>query len=327
MEMCRYSALAVVTLALAPVSFADVAGQDVGTPDVELVARSILQDLEVLRWQMGRPIETRDPIPVTDVAIRENFAQAMTLWRKVNQLGVELVGGGESPPVVMLVRGAVYGPAHVLLVLTGIRSRLEEVREGVGVVGAAPIAEAFSAPTPNPDATPSDVFRDIVQANRQANRMLEREFQPGDVYQQVQQAVFYASAILTAVDDEVAFPTVPAYEPGHTPIHVHAQLMVAFDRLSAAFDELGLDMLRWSAEAYSPDEPPTPSDVFDLATLLLSELEYLHAQVPGAPVPLQAAHPGRRWPSNVYQQAGVLTQQTTRILVQATQNPAFTEGR
>jgi len=67
--------------------------------------------------------------------------------------------------------------------------------------------------------------------------------------------------------------------------------------------------------------------LFDLATLLLSELEYLHARVPGASVPLQAAHPGRRWPSNVYQQAGVLTQQSTRILVQATQDPTVLGGR
>ena len=157
--------------------------------------------------------------------------------------------------------------------------------------------------------------------------MLEVQSQPGDVYQQVQQAVFYASAILTAVDDATPFPVVPAYEPGMTPTHVHAALMVSFDRLSAAFDALGLDMLHWSSEAYSPDEPPSPSDVFDLATLLLSELEYLHARVPGAPVPLQAAHPGRRWPSNVYQQAGVLTQQSTRLLVQATQNPTTLGGR
>lgn len=98
-------------------------------------------------------------------------------------------------------------------------------------------------------------------------------------------------------------------------------------RLSAAFDVLGLDMLSWSAEAYTPEEPPTPSDVLDLATLLLSELGYLHARIAGAPVPLQASHPGRRWPSNVYQQAGVLTQQATRILVQSTENPAFFQAR
>lgn len=107
------------------------------------------------------------PVVVTRAArkVEYHFLQSMTLWRKVNQLGVELVGGGESPPVVLLPRGAEYGPPQVYAVLPSVRDRLEEVREGVGVVGAAPILEPFSAPASNPGATPSDVFRAIVHAN------------------------------------------------------------------------------------------------------------------------------------------------------------------
>lgn len=319
--------LEVLTLATLVAGAAPLGAQEVTTPDVHLTARQVLDELEQIRWFMGRQQEMRDPIPVRDVDIRENFRQAMTLWQKVNQLGVELVGGGESPPIVQLRRGEAYGPPQVQVVLTSVLARLAEVRDGVGVVSAlSTVAEQPMAATEmevDRGATPTDVFRTIVQANRQANRMLERGVQPGDVFQQVQQSVFYASEILAAMDDPAPLPAVPEYEPGLTPGHVYGRLLTIFDRLAAAFEEADLDMLSWAGGAYAPDPSLTPSDVFDIATLLLSELEYLHGLTPGARAPLQAQHPGHRWPSDVYQQAGILAEQAARIRANVGRNPTF----
>lgn len=292
-----------------------------GTPEVHLLARTIQEEIEVLRWHMGRPSETRDPIPLTDVSIRENFRQAMTLWQKVNQLGVELVGGGESPPLVRAPAGQNYGPSEVHTVLSSVLARLQEIRDGVGIVGVTAMVGSATVPAIEPSSTPSDVFQVVVQSNRQVNRMLERDSQPGDVYQQVQQAVFYASEILAAVGDDSPLPSPPEYEAGVTPPHVYGRLLQVFDRLAAAFDTLHLDMVGWSGGAYTIDPSLTPGDVYDLATLLLAELEYMHAMVPGARMPLIAPHPGRRWPSDVYQQAGILTEQSARLMAQARANP------
>ena len=151
-----------------------LSAQDIGPPDVDLLIRSIAQELEVLRWHMGRPPELRAPIPVQDVAIRENFRQAMTLWQKVNQLGIEMVGGGEAPPVVRPPRDGSYGPEHVHAVLTGAMDRLQEIREGVGIVGAVGTLEPAIALQVDPSATPSHVFQAIVQGNRQLNQMMEQ---------------------------------------------------------------------------------------------------------------------------------------------------------
>ncbi len=298
----------------------------VETPDVDLLARTIQEEIEAIRWHMGRPPEPRPPVAVRGVAIRENFRQAMTLWRKVNQLGIEVVGGGESPPLVTLPRGAEYGPAEVHLVLTSVLARLGEIREGAEIVGAAPIERAAAPLQRDPASTPSDVFRVIVQSNRQVNRMLERQFQPGDVYQQVQQAIFYAAEILSAVGDSNPIPGAPAYEAGVMPGHVYGRLLLVFDRLAAGFQSLGARMVDWPETAYTVDESLTPSDVFDLATLLLSELEYLHSRTPGARAPLQVAHPGLRWPSDVYQQAGILTDQASRIMSIARSSPELFRG-
>ena len=303
------------------------AQEPVGTPDVHLVARTIQEGVELLRWQMGRPSEIRDPSPVAGVSIRENFRQSMALWEKVNQLGIELVGGGESPPLVRAPEGQNYGPAEVHLVLTSVLERLQEIHDGVGIVGASSMVGTAAVPEIDPDATPSDVFQVVVQSNRQVNRMLEREAQPGDVYRNVQQAVFYASEILAAVGDPSPMPSAPEYEAGLQPAHVYGRLLQVFDRTAAAFDAVGLTMVEWSGGAYEIDPSLTPGDVYDLTTLLLAELEYMHAMVPGARTPMLAPHPGRRWPSDVYQQAGILTEQTARLMAQARANPSMVVAR
>lgn len=314
--------LAALSAMLAPPAGASLgAQQPFTTSDVHHLARTIQEEIELIRWHMGRPVEARDPIPVSNVAIRENFRQAMTLWRKVNQLAEELVGGGEPPPAVRVPEAGEYGPEHVHVVLSSTLDRLQEIKDGVGVVRPEGIGEVPAEIEPDPSATPSDVFQSIVQSNRQVNRMLERDFQPGDVYQQVQQGIFYASEILVAMDDESPFPSAPEYRPGLRPEHVAERLLLVFGRLSVAFEELGLQIVSWSEGAHQPAESISSSDVFDLATLLLSELEYLHSRVPGARAPIRAAHPGLRWPSDVYQVAGVLAEQASRLMYQAKENP------
>lgn len=298
----------------------DTVQEPITTVTVDQLARTIRAEIEVIRWNMGRPIEVRSPIPVRDVTIRENFRQALTLWQKVNELAVDLVGGGEAPPVVPPPPEGEYGPPEVHRVLTSVLDRLQEIKDGTAIVSQAGLGREAPAVRPNPAAQPTDVFRSIVQSNRQVNRMLERAAQPSDVYRQVQQAVFYASEVLAAQGDENPYPSPPAFEPGLRPGDVYGRLLQVFDRLSASFDALGLDMVTWAGGIYEVDTSLSPGDVFDLATLLLSEVEYLHSRTPGARAPIQAVDPGLRWPSDVYQQAGILNEQAARILMQARKN-------
>ena len=245
----------------------------------------------------------------------------MTLFQKVNQLGVELVGGGEPAPVVRAPESRSYGPPEVYEVLLSVLDRLGEIREGAGIVGGSGIVGAAPTIDIDPSADPSDVFRVIVQNNRQVNRMLEREAQPGDVYQRVQQSIFYAAEILVALGDPNPMPSAPESQPGALPGNVYGRLLVVFDRLEVAFEALDLQMVDWAGGVYVVDESLTPSDVFDIGTLLLSELEYLHSLVEGARSPIRAGHPGRRWPSDVHQQAGILGDQASRIMAHARENP------
>ena len=314
-----------VSAVLASFAPAMVVGQRPTTSDVDFTARLILAQLDEIGWYMGRTVDEAATVSIDDVSVHESFAQARSLWRKVNQLGVELVGGGESPPIITLPRGMEYGPPQVQLVLESVLDRLAEVREGVGVVGAVGALDEAPVSTTeiekNDRATATDVFRTVVRANRLADGLLERGAQSGDVFQQVQQAAFFASEILTALDDPTPLPAAPEYEAGVTSGEVCDRLMLAFGELSEVFEIADLDIMRWSFDGSLASV--TPGDAYLVATQLVAELEYLSERIPGARAPMRVEHPGQRWPSDVYQQASVVADQLSRIRHHATENPDF----
>ena len=49
-----------------------------------------------------------------------------------------------------------------------------------------------------------------------------------------------------------------------------------------------------------------PSDVYDISSLLVAELAFLHQQAGTLDAPRPAYYPGRKFPSDVYQRAGQL---------------------
>ena len=56
-----------------------------------------------------------------------------------------------------------------------------------------------------------------------------------------------------------------------------------------------------------------PSDVYDMATLLVSDLAFIHAKIPNFETPEPIPYPGRTFPSHTYQQAGVLHAQLVEL--------------
>ena len=58
----------------------------------------------------------------------------------------------------------------------------------------------------------------------------------------------------------------------------------------------------------------TPSDVYDIASLLVSELAYVDRVLNGSPPERKAWYPGRKVPSDVFQRVGILETQLVQIV-------------
>jgi hypothetical protein len=175
---------------------------------------------------------------------------------------------------------------------------VERLRRVKGVLGSF---EQSRERAREPAKTHSDVFRSIVQANRQVNLLLNQQYAPSDVFQQVTLAVGYAAQLRTQFPG-TRMPEAPAFERRKRPADVYHRLIECFARVRAVMQYSGLNALTLDRHP----ETVTPSDVYDIASLIVSELSFLHSQLDGVLAPPDAYYPGRKFPADVYQRAELL---------------------
>ncbi len=288
----------------APVSAQTPPGRaDVTPTDVFSEVSAVAHDIEQIRFYMGRPRNGQEAIAVTGVAPREVIYQAATLCEKTNRLSQELIREiGENP----VVPDTDVIPADVLSMIELAHDRVHRIADGLGL-------ELTQAPaTSAGEKTPTDVYRAVVQLNRQINILLERRFSPADVYQQVSLAIAHAANVRGRWPGQ-RIPPEPAWELGRRPPEVYRRLLGCFEmvrRVAAADD---LQVLELSVSEGSIAEA-TPSDVYDIASLLVSELAYVDRVLNGSPPERKSWYPGSKVPSDVFQRVGILETQLAQII-------------
>ncbi len=296
-------------------------GGATAVPEATITARDvlarttvILDDIEAIRVDMGKPKERRPLGIAHGMAPHEAYFQALTLYLKADRLALELTGStGMLPPMAKPLEVQVR---HVGDVVAAAHQRLLTVKRELGLTTDG------SSETINPQATLTEVGYAIVRANRQLNLLLERRFTPSDAYQQVTVAIGYADALLSRFPRGSPVPTAPPFERGKTPGDVFDRLLKCYQRLQAVAKLSNIEVLHFDSIATSPADV-LPSDVYDLATLLVSDLAYFHAHGSVHPQPAPVPYHGRKFPSHVYQQAGILDAQLTLLESLAQKDPAW----
>jgi hypothetical protein len=255
-------------------------------------------EIELLRQEMGRPKDERAEISVSGAAPREVYFEALAVFRKADRFSFERIGSQgvlPHPPAAAEIQ-----PTHVRTVVDAALSCVRAVKARMNV------PETVSEPSVRGDAEPSDVLGALTGVSRQLNCLLDNPFVPDDVFQQVTLALGYAAPILSKVEPS-ARPGLPDLERKKRPADVYRRLWDGYSTLRGVLTALDLQCAELGDVPYSDDEIE-PSDVYDLASLLVSELVYLHSQVPGATPPSAAEfyEVERRLPSHVFQYAGQL---------------------
>ena len=272
-------------------------------PDVYVLTRLVRSELGLIRLEMGKPEYGRSPLSVKNAAPHEVFFQALTLFRKVDRLCFEQLREHVALPEAP--QGDIR-PAHVYAVLDTVLDRLRRLKSRLGIV------EESKKPARDLTKTPTDVFRSIVEANRQLNVLMEKRFSPSDVYQQVTLAVGYASRLLARFPETTRIPAAPPFERRKRPADVYFRLVDCFGRIRKIAERSGIQLLELNAEG-AISEDVAPSDVYDIASLLVSELAYLHSRIKGSQTPREVFHPGKKFPAHVYQRAGLLEAQLIQL--------------
>jgi hypothetical protein len=269
----------------------------------------VLADIEALRLEMGRARDARVPMQVRHAAPREVFYFAQTVHRKANQLCVEL--GAASVEAPRAGRQGRAEPADVLLVLDCVRERLAVARRQLQLEGDTVETDIPGPLQPLAGKTPSDTMYGCLVASRQINTMLATAFVSRDGNGILMRSIAIAEALLRMHGAELPAP--PPFERRKSPRDVFQVLWETCQTFYRTLLSWGVKVVEVNRGFVGED----PTDVFDLATLPLAELEFVASHFPElGPVRAPEPPPSPVLPAHNFQRARQL-QAAVAALTQA----------
>lgn len=297
-----------------------VSGRRLSSPEAILPA-DVLARVELLRAHVSRlqHFMGKGPAPAPLMRVdgaqpREVYSQAQNLERRANRLAFEQARVVRTEGVP---KQQEPGPADVFELVDSALAAILVAEEQLGL-------EVAVAEESRPESTtPTEVFNAIVEAGGELNNILDEKVSPSDVFQLVTASVHVAAAMQADEPGAGHLPEEPTFEAGKQPVDVYERMQECFALVSDLAQQRGVETLRFKLD---PEQLArvTPNDVGDLAALVLEELQHLQLKDEGATKAPAAFHPGRRFPSHVYQRAGLL--KATLEDLQRTRAQRATEG-
>jgi len=279
--------------------------------DVFHMALQLEADVNLVRLEIGVSELSKVDIAVANAQPREVYFQAITLLEKSNRLLFEHLRERTEIP---LAPSDDIAPEHVLLLVNKAFVNLSKVKRFLNItesVNKTPITET---------KTPTDVFKLIVSINRSLNTLLMRDFEPADVYQNLTAGISLSHEILVTLQSQNPLGSDVAFVRRKTPTDVYRKLLQLYSIVEDICARSSRQCLTIDpVESQRVDV--TPSDVHDLASLLVAGLSYLHSQTNEAGSPKSTYYPGKKLPSHVFQRAGRLESQLEMLRDYVVINP------
>lgn len=285
---------------------------EVDSTEVYWHVQAVARDLEQIRVFMGRPHVDPAGIMVQGVAPREVIYQAATLFKKVNRLSYETIREVADEPVVP---ERDITPADVLAFVQLAHKQVKEIARKREIE----LTESPVTKTDDP-MTSTDVYEAVVQLNRQINLMLDRRFAPEDVFEEVTLAIAHAASLRGRWPGR-RIPSEPEWQIGKQPADVYRMLLECLELVRPIAKDADLAILEFSVDEARASEV-TPSDVYDVAVLIVSELAYLDRVLSDDPSKRRARYPGQKVPSDVFQRVEILRTQLQEVNDLLEANPA-----
>ncbi|MFQ5737704.1 MAG: hypothetical protein ACE5JX_01720 [Acidobacteriota bacterium] len=300
-----------------PVSGRPFSADKIIPADVLARVELLRKELELIRFEMGQAKDQPSPIMVSDAAPREVVFHALTLLRKANQLGFELTG--RSGPELQLNLPEVIRPLYVWKIVDAAYQRLLEVKRKLA------ITQEIEESRQEDSTTSSQVFRAIVQANRQFDLLFRQRLSADDTFQQVTLATRYMALLLARFPGTTPMPPLPPFKRGKRPVDVYNLVVQCFKRLHAIAQQSGIETLKLETPEMGADVGDStvirPTDVYDVSILLVAELAHLHEQLKDVAPPVQVEQTDPKVPAHVYQKAGLLLLQLNELETRVKVNP------
>lgn len=250
-------------------------------PPLHQAVQYLQVDIEALRYFAGAARPDAATVPIRYAGPRHLFWLAQAIFSKANQLAEEMAEHQLLPldDVQADWRRASPRPAPTgrSIEFADVQQLIDDAHDRVrAVLLLQKVRVLVSEPPPrDASATPAKVLRRIIQTSRYLDSMLRRELQPRDVYMRVLLAIRYAG------DLGAGYPTQPVRD-GTTMPDVYQRLVACLDLMKVVEEVAGVRVLDLDVDREMARTGVTPAGMYDLATILVSDLAYM-AQQAAAP--------------------------------------------
>lgn len=297
-----------VSTVMISIMFVTVAAfaEEIRPPHVYQAVTQTSGDIELIREVMGRPKLDAPPWTVDHAEPRHVYYQVRTMFRKVARLLEQTTGEEISTPP--LAESVEIEPRHVLEIVHAAQNGIEKIRSELGISYLAEL------PPLEKERQPRDVLREVIQANRQLNLMLNRPILPEDVYGQLELAATYVAGALTTEESKPIYGSLPPFDTGKMPSDVYRRVLECLSIAQEIGQQHGIEVLQVNLRRELRRRDIAPSDVYDLATTLLAEVAYLTLRLDAFDVDLPPIErPKHIFPSHVYQMATMLQNELAQL--------------
>jgi len=257
------------------------------------LATLVKQELETLRYAMGKPAAEDILFVVENAEPREVYFQANSLAKKMDRLYFELTFTKSTDLIERpkkLTPGAVWQQLHYVLI------KIRELKQRYQ------ISEKKELPPLDRGKRPSDVYQMIMVASQHLNVMLSQPYMPSDVFQEITTSIYLSFRINQKLGVSMAKES-PKWIGGKRPKDVYGEMLGVYATISQIMQKKGVNTLVLKPKQGSRNI--YPGDVYDLAVLVNSQLTYLYSTMSEESVH-EAVYPGVKFPSHVYQRAEFL---------------------
>lgn len=272
--------------------------------DVYALLESIGKDLDLINEAMGYPELKGLEINIKDAAPREVIFQALTLYKNANELNYEFSGEYELAPKIPEKN---IVPADVYRIVQKSQQHISKVKKFLKIKKENPIEVVTE------DITPSQVFMLMVKNNRKINMLVEKPITYSDVYQQVVLAINYTAQILESKNEFFTIPILETEDELKKTSDVLNEFMSSFELLKKIAANNSLKILSIETKDDYNTKNLRPRQLYDIATLLVSEVAYLNKVMVKNPEKVSSYFPGKKYPNDIYYKSLVLKEQLEKL--------------
>jgi len=272
------------------------AGLDGRAQEICQALERFQENVELLRQAMKGEKAPAKEFPAENPDYRDVYDIALTLYGKTDKLAYEKTATrGEFFSNVDV---AAITPGDIAALVDNAGKRLAPV---LAKYGLSP------APLPPPDAatTATAVYRRAVAVNKQLNKLLDNKTTPADIYRQITWAINYSREIL-GLFPEASIPALPPLRQGKTPADIYTALIHIFRVVADISRTSGFSAIEIPYAVLDDVTQLTIDDVYDLATVVASQLAFLRSKLKNKSLLPGVYYPGPKTLDDDYQLAGQL---------------------